>query len=274
MVNAAVDFLHYIKHNEEIASEKWKILTGDCTHLHPFKHNSDESADFFCYMTSPQIKEIIEFLEKYNELFCYLNISPSEEEYLQKMVFAIKDPDPRLNLEDFRENAQAIWKFIKFFEKKFFEKTKKFTCLESWKIGEALECFKSSCYYASSILMVSAIEARLHTLIKGINKKEYESHVRDAPLGKIISLRDSNNYNEPKFNKIKKIVGKLIPEKHIPLIRLVNQYRIFSAHPSDERMNDRNIAASIINLSFSFLIDKSLQIPQKLCNEKGQAPSF
>ena len=273
MGNAAIGFFHHVKHGEQEALDTWKNLIKNPERLCPFTHEKDETADLLCYSIHPSIKIINEFLEKYVELFLYLEIDTDGTDDLRETISDIKNPFSNQNLQMFKENVKRIEKLIKYYGKKFFEESKKFTCLESRRIGEALECFKMNCYHASSILMVSAIEGRLHTLIRGKNKKEYNTHIKEAPLGRIISFRDPEQYKDQKFNKIKKIIKNLIPNKHIPLIRLVNQYRIVSAHPGNEIVT-HNISNSIITLSFAFLLDDSLKIPLKLCNQKGQAPPY
>jgi hypothetical protein len=269
---AAVGFFHYVKHGEKELLNVWRGLTKNPEKLCPFTHKKGEEI-LFCYSTHPSIKTITEFLEKYLELFSYLEIDSDVIEDLKEMIAEIKNPFSNQTVSMFKSNVLRMGKFMECYEKSFFRESKKFTCLESRRIGEALECFNNNCYQASSILMVSAIEGRLHTLIKSKNKKEYDSHIRDSPLGKILSLRDPNRYKSQKFDRIKKIIKSLIPSNHIPLIRLVNQYRVVSAHPKEEIIT-RNIAHSIITLSFAFLLDESLQIPLKLCNNKGQAPAL
>jgi len=47
---------------------------------------------------------------------------------------------------------------------------------------------------------------------------------------------------------------KVIPKTHEPLLNLSNRYRISSAHPKEERIT-KQIATSIINLTFDFLLE-------------------
>ena len=192
---------------------------------------------------------------------------------MHELILVIKNPLLNRDLLEFKNNVSRVRSFISIYQKDFFNTAKKFTCIEARRIGEALSCFNRECYLAASILTVSALEARLHTLIRGRTKKEYDSFIKEAPLGRIIWLRDAPNSEVPKkFEEIKRVIYKVIPDKHLPLMKLLNQYRIFSAHPKDESI-DYNLAHSIISLSFAFLLDKKLGIPEELC-VSGQAPAF
>jgi len=126
----------------------------------------------------------------------------------------------------------------------------KFSHEEAVRLDESLEDFSNKCYYSSVVLAVSAIESRLHYLIKLRNSKIYKEYFSKFTLGQIINIFDENNYKDEKFKKIKKI----FPEKYKVLLNLCNQYRIFSAHPKQEEIT-RNIALSILALTFQFLTD-------------------
>src|SRR5271157_92208 len=154
MGKAAVDFFHYIKHEEKESLKVWKNLISNPEKLCPFTHKQ-EGETLLCYSIHPSIKVINEFLEKYLELFSYLEVDTDELEHLRDLISEIKNPLSNKNVEMFKDNANRIERFVGYYTKGFFEKSKKFTCLESRRIGESLECFKSNCYYASSILIVS-----------------------------------------------------------------------------------------------------------------------
>jgi len=45
-----------------------------------------------------------------------------------------------------------------------------------------------------------------------------------------------------------------MPRKHRPLVTLLNEYRVFSAHPKEEKVTAQ-IAESVLHLCFAFLTD-------------------
>lgn len=272
MVYLLNDFFHYGKHGKKEILDLFNNLTEDYKKWCPFNHDKTIKVDIACYASNEEVKELNRFLESYFWLFSYLEIRPNKLDELKVMIDALKNPLFNQDIISFEYNLKNIKGFIETYQDLFFEKAKKFTCIESIRVWEAVRCFKNDCYMAAVILSVSAIESRLHTLIKGKNKKIYQSQIENAPLGKIISLRDPSKFIENTHNQIKQIITKIIPERHLPLIKLLNTYRIFSAHPKNERI-EFNIASSILNLSFSFLLDERLDIPKKLCNEKGMAPA-
>lgn len=78
----------------------------------------------------------------------------------------------------------------------------------------------------------------------------YSENFEMAILGQLIQIFDKNEYKDEKYGKIK----KLMPERHRSLVRLLNEYRIVSAHPKEIKITPQ-IAESILNLSFAFLTD-------------------
>jgi len=102
-------------------------------------------------------------------------------------------------------------------------------------------------------MAVSAVESRIIELIRKNNKKLYFSNFSKATLGQLINLFDEHQYTDKKYNKIK----KLLSDKHKPLLTLLNQYRIYSVHPKQIKITPQ-IAESILNLSFCFMLDKTL----------------
>lgn len=87
-------------------------------------------------------------------------------------------------------------------------------------------------------------------MIRNKDKKLHADHFKKATLGQLIQVFDEKQYTDVKFQKIK----KLMPEKHKPLITLLNLYRVFSAHPKEEKITPQ-IAESILHLSFAFMMD-------------------
>ena len=132
------------------------------------------------------------------------------------------------------------------------------TCEECDRLDEALNSFENYCYYSSVIMAVSAVEARLHYLIKTKNVNLYNRSFKNATLGQIIQLLDPSQYKDKKFNSIK----QQLQVRFKPLIEVLNIYRVFSAHPTAEKI-DFKIAQSILGFSFSFLLSEESRVRNK-----------
>lgn len=112
------------------------------------------------------------------------------------------------------------------------------------RLNEAIHNLTEGCYYSSIAMSVCSIESRLVELMKRVTPKE---ELEEKTLGRLIDMC----LTDPKYKG-------LIPEKHIPLLQLCNQYRIFSVHPKREKIN-KAVATSILNLTILFLTDKTLK---------------
>ena len=99
-------------------------------------------------------------------------------------------------------------------------------------------------------MAVSAVEARIASIVRRHDQALYDSQFAKATLGQLVQLFDENRYTAPKYTSLK----KLMPSKHRPLIELLNRYRVFSAHPTDETVT-LQIADAILKLCFTFMID-------------------
>lgn len=126
----------------------------------------------------------------------------------------------------------------------------RFTCLECQRLDEAIECLRNYCFHASVVMAVSAVEARITEIVRRHDQSLYNSQFAKATLGQLVQLFDENHYTEAKFSDLK----ALMPGKHEPLVTLLNQYRVFSAHPKPEKIT-KQISEAIIRLSFTFMID-------------------
>jgi hypothetical protein len=101
-----------------------------------------------------------------------------------------------------------------------------------------LVCYENYAYHASVIMAVSAVEGRITELIRRKQPRLFKSEFSKATLGQLISIFEPDQYKDIKYIGIK----KLMPNKHRPLVALLNQYRVFSAHPKGEL----NIATYIL----------------------------
>jgi hypothetical protein len=112
---------------------------------------------------------------------------------------------------------------ISFLEKDILKKLSRISCKECARLDEALVCFQNYCFYASIVMAVSAVESRIHELIRKADKKIYSSRFEKFTLGQLIQIFDENQYTSKEFASVK----KLMPNKHRPLIALLVKVRIF-----------------------------------------------
>jgi len=117
---------------------------------------------------------------------------------------------------------------------------------ERKRIDESFHSLKEKCYWSSVLNSSVAIEHRLLKLLS----KENESFLRskkknlDFTLGALVSLYTENKSS---FNNC-------IPKLHDGLMKLVNDYRIISAHSKKRDITKSNTEA-VFNLVIAFLID-------------------
>lgn len=260
----SIDLFHWSKDHPGSIAKDIKLMIKDCKNWCPFTHNKSHKTDFGCFLSNPLVKHIVEFAETYEFLFSFLEIGSEEKEVLRQIIFNIKNHSFNSYLSDYILHLKAFLDFIESFQDDFYSEAIKFTCIESVRLGEAINCFKVEAYFASTILAVSAVESRIHSLLKIKNKALYKKEFEMKPLGGILKLLDVNEYKDAKYNKFKRI----IPKKHLPLINLLNEYRIFSAHPKEEKIGF-NLANSILSLSFAFLLDENLQLPRRYLKKHG-----
>jgi hypothetical protein len=141
---------------------------------------------------------------------------------------------------------------IKFIEPTIVKKLERVACTECVRLDEAAVCFSNYCFTASVAMAVSAVEYRLVELIRRKNERLYRSSFARSTLGQLIQVFDDTQYKDKKYAAIK----KLMPQKHKPLLALLNQYRVFSVHPKGETITPQ-IAESILHLAFAFVLDEA-----------------
>ncbi len=254
------EFLHFSHTGQD---EPLKLLLDtvkNCEKWCPFNHSE---ADPNCYTLFEGVNFVLDFIKKYSICFDFLEINPHALSGLSEIIEQIKNPLANSTSKAFKEHVDRALHFIRFYKKFFHEKIRLLTCEESYRLDEALECLQVQCHFACVVMAVSAVESRLRYLLKKKNKTVFNAEFEKATLGQIIKLFDENEYTAPKYAKLKKI----LPDKHKPLMNLLNQYRIFSAHPKAEIIG-RNIAESILRLSFVLLLDKDLIVDIKIRQHK------
>lgn len=181
-IDPIIDFFHYAKHEEDEFLDLFNDITEDYKTWCPFNHDEDNKTDTACYSTLPVIKDLCILLDSYLWLFSYLEINSLDIPLLEELVNDIKSPRSNYDLITFECNLERMVSFIKSHKEEFFKESKKFTCLESERLWESVRCFKNNSFLAATILTVSAIESRLHTLIRAKNKKLYSKEIEKSPI--------------------------------------------------------------------------------------------
>ena len=126
--------------------------------------------------------------------------------------------------------------------------------LEAFRLYEAMKCLRANCALGAIVMAVSAVEHRLHMLLQRLDSRTYRRSFAKATLGGIIALfRTDSPYKGRAFDRLR----KFLPEKHRPLMEVLNIYRIFSAHPKDEIITYQT-ARAILAFSFLLLMDETL----------------
>ncbi len=240
--------LHYMKGVEGF-SKLLSDLVRSRKQWCPFTHEGI-SLDIQCYNTNTLVQLVLEYVRKYAICCRYLDCQPYVVKVIEESCHNLSIPERMSSVADFENNLATIKGAVEAIEADIKDKLNHLTCLECERLDEALECLRNYCFYASIVMAVSAVEARITEIIRRHDNSLYESDFAKATLGQLIQLFDENHYTEPKFADLK----KLMPAKHKPLIALLNQYRIFSAHPKTERIT-LQIADAILKLSFTFMID-------------------
>jgi hypothetical protein len=217
----------------------------------PFTHGEKINLD--CYKSNPAVMALLAWTDKY--IFCckFLDADRYTIDEMNFIITKLKSPESLVYYEEFQTLTKRLRELISFLEKDISNKLGRISCKECTRLDEALVCFQNYCFYASIVMAVSTVESRIHELIKKTDKNIYSSRFEKFTLGQIIQVFDENQYTGKEFKAIK----ELMPNKHKPLIALLNQYRVFSAHPKEETITAQ-IAESVLHLAFNFMMDVSV----------------
>ena len=240
-------FIHYMK-GIETFEEIFEDITKNTNEWCPFNHG--EFIDEECYNSNPSIENLIIFLEKYILCNRFLSSNKYIVDYLINCMNELKNPQMIQTKDKFDEILNNIKEYIPSLEQGIRKKLAGLTCEECSRLDEALVTYSNYCFHSSVIMAVSAVEFRLHYMVKNTDNDLYFKNFENATLGQLIQIFNKNEYNDEKYDNIK----QLMPKKHLPLVQLLNHYRIVSAHPKEIGMSPQ-IAESILNLSFAFLTD-------------------
>lgn len=215
-------------------------------------HHDDIPFDINCYYHDEQVNYILKIADKYLLILEYLGFHPAEYSELKRNIEILHNPLHIDSYDGFKLLVDSIKGQIDNSYTKVKKSLKVLSCQEASRIDEAIDCYMNNCYLSATVMAVSAVESRLHTLIQKKNRKLYDKRFAKSTLGQILVFFKSQSTSAEE-EKLK----KLVPVKYYALIDILNQYRIFSAHPKSETF-DHRIAQSILNLSFTFLLDEAL----------------
>lgn len=207
---------------------------------------------FDTYLASSEVLNLQHWMRKYIILCRFLDMRRYYVDELADIVQRIHSPRDVATPKGFDDLLQHFMSGVKFFDKDLMAKAERLTCSECIRLDEALVCYENYAYHASVIMAVSAVEARITELIRRKNKRLYNSELSKFTLGQLITIFEPGQFMDKKYEGIK----KLMPDKHRPLVALLNRYRVFSAHPTGEAITAQ-IADSIMHLAFAFMLDNA-----------------
>lgn len=204
------------------------------------------------YHASTEIQNLLHWMRKYVILARFLDSRRYYVDELAELVQRLYLPQDIATAETFSESIRTFMSGVAFLDKELMAKAKRLACIECVRLDEALVCYENYAYHASVIMAASAVEARITGLIRRTNRRLYDKEFAKFTLGQLIAIFEPGHFTDRKYDKIK----LLMPEKHRPLIALLNRYRVFSAHPKGEAITAQ-IADSMLHLAFAFMLDKT-----------------
>ena len=240
-----------IKEKEGLASFVKSFKAFFIEHFPP-----EKDGHFFHHTYSYKTRYFFGKIDFYIRLWEFLDLDSRNLDSLRRSYYKLSDSTSNRTKKEFSKNCERFIDILKITDKLATEKVKYFNKLECYRMYEAMECLNSGRNLSSVVMSVSSVEHRLHILLAKINKRLYEKEFEKVALGGIIELfRRDSRYAAVKYKKFKEI----LPIKHLPLMEMLNIYRIFSAHPKDELISSQT-AKNIISLSFLLLLDPVLTI--------------
>ncbi|MDO8689902.1 MAG: hypothetical protein Q7R39_07800 [Dehalococcoidia bacterium] len=241
------ELLHFMKGAEPF-SKTFAGLIETSEEWCPFQHEG--GLDLPCYLLNPQVKGLLAWTAKYLTCCKYLGVRIYSVHHMSEMINTLQTPEKIGGYQDFNDLLDELAGEIDFTEPEVRDKLSRLHCHECVRLDEALVCSQSYCFYSSIVMAVSAVEYRIAELVRRSAPELYSRSFPRATLGQLIQLFQDDMYKGEEFRNAK----ELMPSKHKPLISLLNQYRVFSAHPSEEQVTPQ-IAEAILHLAFSFLTD-------------------
>jgi len=241
--------IYYLQHLEKMADfcEEFKQeITNLCFTDPKTKKLCSEPIDpDYCWW--PRFQEYLEIAQGVVNICDMLGIAHLDENksVMTEYILFLTIPQAINERKYFEKCLDFIKDCFKHDEKEIRDRIQLLDIEEKNRLNEALNCYIEGCNYSTVAMSVSAIEFRLFSLMMS---KCPDSELEKLTLGQLITEYLNN----------KQKYGNVIPKKHLPLLEHCNTYRIFSVHPKKEKIT-RAIATSIINMTFSFLLDEDLK---------------
>ena len=239
-----------LKNGKQFA-DMLKMMTSKPREWSPFIEGGD--IDCEKYHSDPDVLHLRRLLRAMGDCAKFMDVDRRILDRYEDVCQLVGNPERLGDLKTFDSLLSGIRVWLKGMNDEAKVRIARMSMEECERIDEAVVCFRHHCYYASTIMSVSAVESRLHGLIKQIDPTLYESNFSKATFGQIISKVMTINKADPLFGKL----AGLIPSKHKPLVELLNVYRVYSAHPKEEEITAQH-AESILNLSCALLIDEKM----------------
>lgn len=203
------------------------------------------SEKWFCY--TPKYRQFVSLLKSCIEIASLLDIEALRlhRDAMSERVYALTDPKTLTERRNFDERVKYIEDLFRQVKSLIYGLVDSLDPNELARLNEALHCYLEGCFYSTVAMSVTAIEFRLLNFMKKMTP-DRANELETLTLGGLISECLE-----------KEVYSKALPKKHHPLLRLCNEYRIFSVHAKSESITER-VASSVLNLSFEFLLDKEL----------------
>lgn len=224
--------------------------TGAIARAFPIEKDDHAFGHYYTH----QLQSVTSLFQFYIELFEHLDISDGTVHNLKQAYWMVYLPGASRTKKAFVRNVEFALSIIRNADEEFKSKISLLSRVECIRLHEAMQSLATDCHLSAVVMAVSAVEHRLHKIVEKTDPALYAANFADATLGGIIQLFQPDHYKAVKFQPFKNI----LPDKHKPLMEMLNIYRIFTAHPKDENVTHQT-AAAILSLSFLLLTDESLK---------------
>lgn len=219
-----------------------------------FRHGQDEEVhgDKMWYCYTPFYQGLLQIVKNFSVLLKFLNIERIQSHTIAEVggiVARLDNPEWVRKRTNVINDIRRIEELFEIFKTEIKETVDYLSDFEKGRLSEAIHNYLEGCYNSCVAMAVTSIEFKLLDILKSVNQENADK-LEEFTLGTLI--------NEYLKNKVK--YKNVIPKRHEPLLELCNTYRIFSVHPKKEKVGSR-IAESVLNLTFEFLLDKTLKVP-------------
>ncbi len=238
-------FINYL-YNFEHAIESCDIFEQNVEFVF-FNKGTLTVCPTFGYCQSDTYREYFNPIKSCIQLYKIVGLQSlaSSENLLYETALSLESPEKMRNLTDFKICVRTIRLGFMIAHDEMQAFSLSFDDEERQRINEAIHDYIEKCNYSCIAMSASTVESRLLKLMC-LASSNSKSELEKMTLGKLISEYFDNK------DKYKSV----IPQKHEHLLRLLNEYRIFSVHPKRENIT-RRITISIFNLTIEFLLDQN-----------------